>query len=266
LGPRQHPLKFQRREWDGGNLYFIKNESPEPFDAQIEPAVEFSSAVIMDPRDGRVGAADVRPAQSGPARSLRVQLDPGQSLLIKTYRAPVDAPAWKYRELAGQPTPIDGQWAVEFIEGGPQLPPPFDTHRLASWTALAGPEGERFAGTARYSIHLRPDVRAERYLLDLGEVADSARVELNGKPVATLFGPPYRVEVGPLMDDNNRLTIEVTNVAANRIRDLDRRKVKWKIFKDINFVNISYRPFDASQWPIREAGLLGPVTLTPLAE
>ncbi len=157
-------------------------------------------------------------------------------------------------------------WGVEFIEGGPELPPRFNTHRLASWTELAGPEGERFAGTARYSIRFSPDVQAKRYLLDLGSVADSARVELNGKPVATLFGPPYRVEVGPLQGDNNRLTIEVTNVAANRIRDLDRRKVKWKIFKDINFVDVNYRPFDASQWPVRKAGLLGPVTLTPLAQ
>jgi hypothetical protein len=60
--------------------------------------------------------------------------------------------------------------------------------------------------------------------------------------------------------------VEVTNVAANRIRDLDRRGVRWRIFKDINFVNINYRPFDASDWPIRAAGLLGPVTLTPLAD
>ena len=105
---------------------------------------------------------------------------------------------------------------------------------------------------------------AGRYLLDLGAVADSARVELNGKPVATLISAPYRVEIGPLAEGNNRLVVEVTNVAANRIRDLDRRGVEWKIFKDINFVDIKYKPFDASQWPVRDAGLLGPVTLTPL--
>ena len=109
-------------------------------------------------------------------------------------------------------------------------------------------------------------MEAKRYLLDLGHVAESARVALNGKPVATLVGPPYRVEIGPLLAENNVLTIEVTSVAANRIRDLDRRGVKWRIFKDINFVDINYRPFDASQWPVRAAGLLGPVTLAPLAE
>jgi len=64
----------------------------------------------------------------------------------------------------------------------------------------------------------------------------------------------------------NQLVVEVTNVAANRIRDMDQRGVPWRIFHDINFVNIDYQPFDASVWPVRPAGLLGPVTLTPLAE
>ncbi|HEY7393693.1 MAG TPA: hypothetical protein VH559_02550, partial [Gemmatimonadaceae bacterium] len=55
--------------------------------------------------------------------------------------------------------------------------------------------------------------------------------------------------------------VEVTNVSANRIRDLDRRHVDWKIFRDINFVGIDYKPFDASNWPVRPSGLMGPVTL-----
>lgn len=51
-------------------------------------------------------------------------------------------------------------------------------------------------------------------------------------------------------------------MTANRIRGLDIRRVDWKKFHDINFVNIEYEPFDASKWPVRKSGLLGPVTLT----
>ena len=40
--------------------------------------------------------------------------------------------------------------------------------------------------------------------------------------------------------------------------------MQWKIFMDINYVSIDYKPFDASSWPIRAGGLVGPVTLTPL--
>jgi hypothetical protein len=72
------------------------------------------------------------------------------------------------------------------------------------------------------------------------------------------------VMVDNLKPTGNDLEVEVTSVAANRIRDLDRRGVQWKIFKDINIVNVNYRPFDASTWPLTDCGLLGPVKLTPL--
>jgi hypothetical protein len=31
-------------------------------------------------------------------------------------------------------------------------------------------------------------------------------------------------------------------------------------------VNVVYKPFDAKDWPLHDAGLLGPVTLQPLVE
>jgi hypothetical protein len=34
------------------------------------------------------------------------------------------------------------------------------------------------------------------------------------------------------------------------------------IFPIIHFVNVDYQPFDASNWPLTDSGLLGPVTLT----
>jgi hypothetical protein len=62
----------------------------------------------------------------------------------------------------------------------------------------------------------------------------------------------------------NLIEIEVTNLSANRIRDLDRRKVVWKKFHDINIVDHNYRKLDASEWPIEPSGLLGPVKLIPM--
>ena len=100
-------------------------------------------------------------------------------------------------------------------------------------------------------------------VLDLGDVRHVARVRLNGRDLGTAILRPYRVEVPAdlLKPSGNELEIEVTNLAANRIRDLDRRKVAWRIFRDINLVNIKYKPFDASNWPVFDSGLLGPVVL-----
>jgi len=158
---------------------------------------------------------------------------------------------------------------VKFLEGGPVLPKPYTAPVPESWTKCGDPEAERFAGTARYatSFDLAPaavaDAAKNGLLLDLGRVCHSARVTLNGQPLGTLFMAPYRTAVPArlLKATGNRLEIEVTNLSANRIRDLDKRKVQWKIFREINLVNIDYKPFDASAWPLFDSGLLGPVTL-----
>jgi hypothetical protein len=58
--------------------------------------------------------------------------------------------------------------------------------------------------------------------------------------------------------------VEVTNLAANRIADMDRRHVDWKIFYNANVRITAGKPFDASDWPLRDSGLVGPVHLLPL--
>ena len=81
---------------------------------------------------------------------------------------------------------------------------------------------------------------------------------MNGKDYGTLITPPFRVFVDNLRPKDNKLEVEVTSVAANRIRDLDRRGGPWKNFHDINFVDINYKPFDASNWPLTDCGLIQP--------
>ena len=82
---------------------------------------------------------------------------------------------------------------------------------------------------------------------------------------ASCWAPPHRLPITGLLEKGkNVLEVEVTNLAANRIADLDRRKLNWKAFHEINFVNIDYKPFDASVWPTQPSGLLGPVNLIPL--
>jgi hypothetical protein len=135
-----------------------------------------------------------------------------------------------------------------------------------SWTELEDPEAKRFAGTARYRIIFdAPRGRADAWLLDLGDVREAARVRVNGKPLGDVWALPFTLRIdAPLQRRGNLLEIDVSNLPANRIRDLDLRKVDWKILKDINLVSLSYTKFDASGWDIAPSGLLGPVRLVPL--
>jgi hypothetical protein len=252
-------LNFIRRKSDSGHVYFIRNEGAEAYDGWITPAVEWQNAILMDPLDGRTEVAATR-TENG-RRQVQLRLGAGQTMFVRTLR---DSQNVSQRVALPErnglvPIALSGEWSVEFVDGGPELPAATKIENLESWTKFAGEPGERFAGTVRYSrsFNIQPDLR--HWTLDLGKVADSARVIVNGKPAATLIAPPFRSEVE--LAEQNEIVIEVTNVAANRIRDLDRRRVEWKIFKDINIVGINYRPLDASRWPVREAGLLGPVTL-----
>jgi hypothetical protein len=95
-------------------------------------------------------------------------------------------------------------------------------------------------------------------------VREAARVRLNGKHVADAWSLPFTVRLGVLKARGNVLEIDVTNLPANRIRDLDARKVDWKVLKEINLVSLKYKPFDASAWDVAPSGLLGPVVLVPL--
>jgi hypothetical protein len=161
---------------------------------------------------------------------------------------------------------IEGNWNIEFIKGGPELPAAIVTGTLKSWTELGGAEAQRFAGTARYRIAFdAPAQNVDSWMLNLGDVRESARVRLNGQDVATAWSLPFELRLdGVVKPGRNDLEIEVTNVAANRIRDMDRRGVPWKIMREINFVDIRYQPLDASNWPLELSGLLGPIELTPM--
>jgi hypothetical protein len=262
-----HKIGFIRRAHDGGHIYFLANLSDRALDDWVLLGSAAESVLIIDPLSG----TGVPAARRGD-RAVRLLLEPGQSLILTTTNHPsakVVSP--RYRQRGGEALPITGRWDVTFIDGGPSLPPPLKMDKLMSWTDAGGAETKTFAGTARYRIEFDHAARAHHvpddWALDLGDVRESARVVLNDKPVATLWSLPFSVPVGKhLRPGKNVLEVEVTNFAANRVRDLDRRGVKWRIMKEINFVNIHYKPFDASQWEIAPSGLLGPVTLAPLRD
>jgi hypothetical protein len=260
------PIDFIRRKTAAGHDYFLANLRGEAFAGWVALGAPAAAATITDPLTGRSSAAALQRADAGRAQ-IYVQLKPGESLLVSTSsRAAASGTQWTWLEPAGAPLPIAGTWNIEFIKGGPELPPAITTKTLESWTTLGGEAAQRFAGTARYRIEFEAPARAaDAWLLDLGDVRESARVRLNGRSVATAWSLPFEVRLDDaLRPGRNVLEIEVTNVAANRIRDMDRRGVPWKIMREINFVNIRYQPFDASSWPLELSGLLGPIELVPM--
>lgn len=254
-------LFFIQRALGDGRYYFIANRGDKPVDGWLPLTAKAKSVTLMDPMTGRAGVARMAGAEK-----VYVQLAPGDSVVLRTFTdRKLDGPRWTYWKPGGDPIALSGTWRVKFLRGGSSLPQAFETARLTSWTELGGEDAQRFAGTALYTFEFdAPATAAMNWWLDLGVVCQSARVRLNGRDLGTALKPPFRVAAGSLKPGGNVLEVEVTNVAANRIRDLDRHGVKWHNFYDINFVNIDYKPFDASNWPLADSGLLGPVMLLPM--
>ncbi len=256
---------YIRRKTDDGYHYFFANLGNKIVDGWIPITVKFQEAAIYDPLTGERGIADIQ--NNGDVREIYLQLKPGQSIIVKTFNnEQVNGKRWHYWKKKGEPFEITGQWHVEFIDGGPKLPEAFTTTKLKSWTEFGDAETKRFAGTARYTIEFElPKINSDDWLLDISNVRESAKITINGKDAGVLWSIPFEIPVGKYLHaGKNKLEIEVTNLSANRIRDLDKRNVNWKIFYDINFVDINYNPFDASNWKLEDSGLIAPVKLIPI--
>jgi hypothetical protein len=259
-------LNYIRRARDDGHDYFFVNHGAAAFDGWLQLATGAAGALLMDPLSARTGLAAMRAGEGGKAR-VYLQLASGESVLLRTYERKPQArgeTAWQYTARAGEGQPLTGEWQVEFVRGGPSLPEPLRMPALHSWAD--DPALQAFSGTARYRLTFdAPAQRAEGWLLDLGDVREAARVTLNGTEVGRAWSLPFTLQLADrLQPKGNVLEIEVTNLPANRVRDLDRRKVDWKLLKEINLVNLRYKPFDASGWDVAPSGLLGPVRLVPL--
>jgi len=259
-----HGINYIRRTHAEGYHYFISNLSDQSLDDWIPMATPLQSAVILDPlSSNNSGMAATR--QHEGRSEIYLQLQPGESCIIRTFTdREATGKSWVYLQKDKKPIEIKGKWKVEFIEGGPVLPSSFTTDQLDSWTNLDDQEAKRFAGTALYTVsfHLPDTVTAGHWQLDLGEVRESARVRINGHELGTLWSIPFSVQFDNyLKKGNNTLEVEVTNLSANRLRDLDQRGVEWQKYF---FVNVFYKDFNASLWPLMDSGLLGPVQLHPL--
>jgi hypothetical protein len=256
----QSGLRFIRRRHDEGHHYFIANLSGRPIKGWMPLAVEYTSAAILDPLAGKSGVSPMKDKQ------IYLDLAPGESIIVRTFTSKkIEGETYPWAETTGQPIEISGKWQCEYVEGEPKVGA-FSMEKLASWTTVNNDDLNKFGGTISYKIDFdAPTTPADDWMLDLGDVRDSARVIVNGKEVATLWSLPFQTRIGSFVKPGkNTLEIQVTNVAANRIRDLDARKVEWKKFHEINFVNIHYRPFDASTWTLTDSGLLGPVKLVAM--
>lgn len=258
---------IRRRNEVGGYNYFLALLNEHEIDGFVTLSTPAESIEIFDPVTGRNGMAQTRKSPSGETQ-VRLQLKPGESLMLKTFPNFVTAEPWAYIESKGTPILIDKGWSVSFPKSEPPIEGIFQTDSLYSWTHLPFPDASVNFGTGRYIVQFTLDdpAIADDWLLDLGDVRESADVKVNNLPAGKVWSVPFTLSIGKYLQPGiNTLEIDVTNLQANRIADYERRGVEWRIFKDANIASVTNaKEFNFGDWPVLPSGLNSTVSLIPL--
>ncbi len=260
----KHGMQYIRRCNGKGHHYFISALQPEGMDGWVTLSVDDADAMIFDPVTGEKGRAATRTTDNG--LQVYLQLSSGQSLIVQTFATPVATEKWNYLQPQNIALTLDHGWKLDFVESTPAIGGTFDIDSPRSWTTLDTPHATTTMGTGRYTLQFDlPAIVADEWVLDLGDVRESARVRINGKEAGTAWCVPFQLSVGKyLKPGKNSIEVEVTNLPANRIAELDRQQVPWRRFKEINVVDLNYKKTGYAHWAPLPSGLNGLVKLIPM--
>ena len=249
---------FTRFRRGNDTVYFLVNTNSFPVCRSFRPTAAGDCGWLMDPMNGKVCRAE------NDGKAFRLSFEKWASLFLVVREGEPFVPN---RETVESATVVmEGAWEVEPVCGGPELPSKRRMKKLTSWSVNEDGSENPFCGTMRYCTHFKWNGGLEgEAVLDLGEVLQSARVRVNGRDAGFTFMSPFKVRfpASLLVQGENQLEIEVTSTGANRIRWNDINGVNWKYFYDANVIAYGYKGrLDASKWPLRPNGLLGPVKLS----
>jgi hypothetical protein len=261
-------LSFIRRSNDTGHHYFVSVLQHDGFEGWVKLAVQATDVMLFDPMKAACGKIPFRTTSDGRAE-IYLQLRSGESIIIQTFDHPLENVAeWKYYspDDSAREILLDKGWTLTFIESEPAVEGTYKIDAPSSWTDLAAPNAEVTMATGRYSNTFTLDpTSVDEWLLDLGDVRESAVVRINGKTVGTAWAVPFTLQIGKwLKPGENTIEVDVTNLPANRIADLDRRGVEWRKFKEINLVDVNYQHTKYDWWTPVPSGLNGTVSIIPM--
>ncbi len=209
-------LRWIHRKDGNADIYFLSAPDTAAFNGNVTFRAK-GCPRQWNAVNGEISALAAQKAANGTA--VGIHLAAGESCFVvfdgtkNADDAVVYAPA-EEKEL-------QTEWEIAFPEGWGVETQALTTTTLLPWKELLNTdEGRAFSGTATYktSFSCETILPESRYILDLGNVAMTAEVRLNGTPVTTLWASPYSVDVTALLKSGvNSLEIDVTSTWHNRL-------------------------------------------------
>ncbi|MGH9723193.1 MAG: glycosyl hydrolase [Bryobacteraceae bacterium] len=268
-------IGFVHRTTDFGEIYFVANVGNTSKNLRATFRVTGREPEWWDATTGAITPVAVLDWANG-ATTIALDLAPYESRVLVFARRSGPFAAPPAMRPIGRPVDISTGWKVTFASGG--SPVQMDT--LRSWT---DDEHTRFySGTAAYEKEvtvppelIRPDTRIA---LDFGEgravaetrrtngmrawldgpVREAAVVYVNGRRAGSVWRPPYKVDVTPMLKPGaNQVRIVVANLAVNHMAG--RAPPDYRLLHPRYGARFEAQDMDRIE-PVA-SGLLGPIRL-----
>lgn len=242
------------RRTEGADWYFVCAPQGKGFQGELSFRNQ-GNAELWDPVTGEISTLETRSNGGRTIASFDLP-QAGSCFVVFRQNGKTQTPATVKKSGEKVPVQLAETWKLSFPAGW-GAPESLTTDSLKAWKDLdLSPEGKAFSGTVTYitSFHVDEVNAGTNYVLDLGRVEMIAVVSINGKPIRTLWAPPYRLDIsGAIRKGENNLSVEVTGTWFNRLvydagLPEDQRKT-WTISGP------------SKESPLRDSGLLGPVVL-----
>ena len=248
-------LKIIRRSNNYGHHYFIANLSDRDIRDSVPLAVSEKYGLWYDPMTDSYTKAQLTGNQ------LFVNLKSGESrILVCSDNEDIYPEGVVEENVSDVSEEIDltaNKWTLSFIDEQPKVGTTYKLDSLQTWETL-GDSAAVMMGTGVYEtvVKLSRDAACGNWSIDLGDVRESARVYINNVYVGCAWAVPFVLDCkNALKKGKNIIRIEVTNLPANRIADLDRKGVKWRKMKEINVVDINYKRTTYENWKPVPSGI-----------
>lgn len=244
---------WSHRQVEDADWYFVCPQKGEDFNGILNFRCE-GEVELWDPVTGT--SKPIESSSNGNRTSVKLALPVAGSCFVVFHHSKNNKSQYEIEKQNKKVTSVllSNPWTLTFPSGW-GTPSSLELTDLKPWKDMDLPtEGKAFSGTAIYKTSFNID-KIEKGMtvsLDLGKVEMIASVSVNGKPLRTLWAPPYSLDITEAVKTGkNTLTVEITSTWFNRlVYDAGQPEEMRKTW------TINGPSKDA---PLRDSGLLGPV-------
>lgn len=268
-------LRYIHKKKENLDIYFVSNKSDRKVESTCSFRTDKGHAYLLNPVSGDAFSLDISKVEKLHS-FINLDFEPYESFFVVFVDNDNLLPAQvlKTNRHYKVDQVLKGKWNVVFQDNKGNVDS-IETNTLFDWSKSADEYIKYFSGTATYRYNLNLSVKENcSYLIDLGNVKNIAKVFVNGSSIGTLWTTPWSIDVTPyLVDGDNELMIEVTNLWINRLIGdelepddgiVNGRWPQWlqnglpRPSKRKTFATYKHYSMDS---PLEKSGLLGPVRL-----